>query len=85
MRSNCLFFAVRLFFRRKRIGWVNMRWSHWGSFPHFVYAERHHIVQWVPVSPKPKSCPPPVFIGRVKWGGEVIGHSGFSPLEGWAD
>lgn len=85
MLTNCAIFAFRLFFRRGGIGYIGIRSSHWGRFPHFFYAERHHIVQYVPLNPKLKTCPPPVFRGRVKWGGEVVGHSGFSPLEGWAD
>lgn len=85
MRSNCLFFAIRLFFRRKAVGYVTFRKSHWGNFPHFFYAERHHIIQYVPTDPKLKACPPPIFHGRIKWGGEIVGRPEFSPPEGWVD
>lgn len=70
--SNCLFFAVALWWRRGGIGYLVMRRSRWGRFPHVLYAElrgdRLRIVSYVPLDPKHKTCPPPLFIGRVKWG-----------------
>lgn len=71
-RTNCLFWALALYLRRKRVGYVLVRRSRWGRFPHFLYGEvrrgRWRIVSYVPVQPRHKECPPPVFAGRVKWG-----------------
>lgn len=71
-RSNCLFWAVWMWLRRGRIGYVVVRGSRWGRFPHFLYAEFRHghvrVVSYVPTDPRHKTCPPPLFSGRVKWG-----------------
>jgi len=69
--SNCLFFALRLYWRRRWRGYLLIRKSHWGPFPHFLYAERGHIVSYVPLDPKARTCPPPLFSGRVRWGDVV--------------
>lgn len=88
-RSNCLVFALLLYRRRVRRGvyrgYVQVRWSHWGSFPHFLYAERRAVAGWfkpmrmvsyVPQDPRHKTCPPPVFKGRVRWGDVERGEHG---------
>lgn len=71
-RTNCLFWAVRMYLRRGAVGYVFMRRSRWGRFPHFLYCELRHghprFVSYVPVDPRHKACPPPLFLGRVKWG-----------------
>lgn len=67
-RSNCLLFAVRLFLRRGCRGYLLMRKSKFGNFPHFLYAERGHIVSFVPLNPEHKTLPPPLFRGQVRWG-----------------
>lgn len=75
-RSNCLFFALRLFYRRKgrgKRGYVISRRSNYGWFPHFMYARprkcgRYQIVGYIPLNPKFKKLPPPIFRGKVKWG-----------------
>ena len=75
VRSNCLSWAVAMWWRRQRCGhagYIVARRSRWGRFPHFLYAEmrRGHLrlVSYVPVEPRHKECPPPVFAGRVRWG-----------------
>lgn len=70
-RSNCLFWAVAMWIRRKRkgkAGYLVMRKSRYGAFPHFLYMERGKLYSFVPRDPKHKSLPPPVFKGRSKFG-----------------
>lgn len=76
--SNCLFFAVALFWRRRWKGYLVIRKSRWGGFPHFLYLEGKHIISYKPVDPTKHKCPPPLFVGRVAWGDEA---SGPAPLE----
>lgn len=75
--TNCLFWAVRMWWRRGGVGYIAFRRSRWGRFPHFLYVEmrrpgglpvRARMVSYVPVQPRHKDCPPPLFAGRVKWG-----------------
>jgi len=76
MRSNCLLWAVTLYLRRRRRGrhgYVIARRSHWGPFPHFMYAERRaggqlRVVGYAPLDPKPRRVPPVLFLGAVVWG-----------------
>lgn len=77
MRSNCLFFAVALYMRRRkagREGYLVLRRSRLVllSF-HVLYAERRHdgtlrVVSYQPLDPREKKCPPPLFEGRGRWG-----------------
>lgn len=74
-RSNCLIWALLLYLRRRGGGrscYVSIRGSWYGRFPHFIYTERRsyglRMVGYVPLDPKIKTCPPPLFHGRVKWG-----------------
>lgn len=73
MRSNCLLFCLALYMRRARrgdAGYLVMRRSRHGSFPHFIYLSRNrrHFVSFCPTNPKHKILPPPLFRGAVKWG-----------------
>jgi hypothetical protein len=72
MRSNCFFFAVALYLRRARrgdAGYVVVRRSRFGWFPHFLYLHRgRRLIAFCPVDPRHKILPPPVFRGAVKWG-----------------
>lgn len=76
MRSNCLVFALALYWRRKSRGvegYVLMRRSRWGAFPHLLYAERRstgtwRVVSYTPDNPRHKQLPPPLFSGHVHWG-----------------
>lgn len=79
-RSNCLFFALRLWLRRKRVGSITIRGSYYGRFPHFLYQEHRHVIHYVPLDPRHKTCPPPLFKGRVKWGDVSVGSSKFGDL-----
>lgn len=92
MRSNCILFALALYWRRGReprrlridgeryfVVWRSgdrnllIRASRLGSWlPHMLYAERRagrlRIFHFVPVRPKVKVLPPPLFEGRTKIG-----------------
>ena len=75
MRSNCLLFAWALYWRRRKrgaVGYVALRRSRWGPFPHALYVEQRHygwrVVSYVPRDPRHKTLPPPMFDGRSKWG-----------------
>ena len=72
-RSNCVFFALALYWRRRMRGYLTFRRSRWGPFPHVLYGELRksglvHVVSYVPTDPRHKKLPPPLFRGRVKWG-----------------
>lgn len=77
IRSNCLVFAVALYLRRKKrgkVGYISLRRSWAGPFPHFIYMELQgrrvpRIVSYCPLHPKQnKIVPPPAFAGFVRWG-----------------
>lgn len=56
------------------MGFVAMRKSHWGAFPHFLYVgvnpkrRSWRIVSFVPTAPRQRLIPPLVFHGQVRWG-----------------
>lgn len=73
--SNCIIFALLLYWRRRakgKLGYVMVRRSRYGKFPHMLYQEPCHygmrIVSFVPMNPKHKTLPPPMFKGKSKWG-----------------
>lgn len=73
--SNCIIFALKLYFRRLRkgeFGYIAVRRSRLGKGPHFLYVDpkRKHWISFVPLDPKHKTLPPPLFKGKVKWGDE---------------
>lgn len=76
MRSNCVIFALALYMRRKRKGregYLLIRRSRFGPFPHLLYAETRptghlRIVSYKPVEPEHKPVPPVIFAGRSRWG-----------------
>ncbi len=76
MRSNCVVFALQLYVRRRRKGregYLVMRRSRWGPFPHVMYAEVRttgtlRVVSYVPTAPRHKPVPPLMFTGSSKWG-----------------
>lgn len=67
MRTNCLFFALKLWFLRG--GYLILRRSHAGPFPHAMWAAsippELPVEQYVPKNPKLRVCPPPFFDGHV--------------------
>lgn len=75
-RSNCLLFALALYWRRRRKGregYLVIRRSRMGPFPHCLYGElrvcgRIRVVSFVPARPRRKAAPPPMFRGSSKWG-----------------
>lgn len=77
--SNCLFFAIRLYCRRRRCGrrgFIVARCSKYYPGPHFMYARLRRdrslqVVGFVPRYPKDRLLPPPLFDGIVKWGDEI--------------
>ena len=76
MKSNCIFFALALYQRRKQKGreaYLVIRHTRLGLGPHLLYAERRRsgllrVVSYTPKDQTPKKCPPVVFDGRTKWG-----------------
>lgn len=76
MRSNCLLFAWRLYWRRRakgREGYFMLRRSRSGPFPHMLYAEVRRcgslrIVSFKPLAPVERKCPPPLFPGEPRFG-----------------
>lgn len=74
--SNCLLFALLLYARRRRrgrFGYLVIRRSRWGRFPHVLYAEIRsngllRVVSYKPRDPRHKCMPPPVFRGDSRWG-----------------
>lgn len=76
MRSNCLIWAVCLYWRRRRQGregYLLIRRSRSGPFPHFLYAEVRRagslrLVSFKPLAPQEKKLPPPLFKGAGRWG-----------------
>lgn len=70
-RSNCLLWSVAMWWRRHRkgkLGRIRYRQSNHGWWPHFVYQEGRRMYSYVPIDPRHKICPPPVFKGRPKFG-----------------
>lgn len=76
-KSNCLLFYLAL--RRRRLrrgkrGYMAVRKSRHGWFPHFLYEYRSprgqlRMVSFVPKAPEEgRLFPPWKFDGRVKWG-----------------
>jgi len=75
MKSNCIVWAIALYLRRRakgKFGYIMVRRSRWGKFPHVLYAEKRmhggmRIVSFVPQNPLHKSVPPPLFHGKSRW------------------
>lgn len=79
--TNCLFFALALYWRRRAKGsrcYVAMRPSDLGASPHFLFFElrhgRYRVVSYKPNNSRHKTCPPPVFKGHTAWGDEPELH-----------
>lgn len=68
MRSNCLVVALYILVKRGFVGSIDYRKSRNGWFPHFFYKEKHHLINYVPIEPEHRQCPPIVFKGKLKWG-----------------
>ncbi|PTT75176.1 hypothetical protein DBR42_29480 [Pelomonas sp. HMWF004] len=76
MRSNCILFAWRLYWRRRakgREGYLLLRRSRSGPFPHCLYAEFRRcgtlrVVSFKPLSARDRWLPPPLFKGASRWG-----------------
>jgi len=53
----------------KNGGYIIMRKSKFGWFPHFLWTESIdglELIEFVPVNPKHKKMPPPIFKGYVR-------------------
>ena len=78
-QSNCLFFALRLYYRRRskgKKGFVISRQSKYYPGPHFMYVRirkdgKYQMVGYVPKYPRKRLLPPPIFDGRVQWGDDL--------------
>lgn len=76
MRSNCIWWAWRLYWRRRakgREGYIMLRRSRSGPFPHALYAEVRRcgtlrIVSYKPLAPVERKLPPALFSGAPKFG-----------------
>lgn len=70
--SNCLFFALWMWFRHPD-SYLLIRRSHYYPGPHFMWGRRQRnghwrVVHYVPVIPKPRLIPPLIFRGRLRLG-----------------
>ena len=76
MRSNCIIFALKLYWRRRAKGdevYLALRKSRWGAFPHVLLMRRcldgrFRAVSFKPTDPQARKVPPPLFKGASKWG-----------------
>lgn len=73
--TNCLFYAIALFWRRYKKGkrqYIAIRKSDSGPFPHFLYVEtrfgRDVFISYKPKQSITRTFPPPIFNGLVRWG-----------------
>lgn len=68
MRGNCITWAVAKW--RRDGGYLLVRKSHWGWFPHFLWAAKapEDCLSFKPTNPKRQKCPPPWFRGEVMRG-----------------
>lgn len=80
--TNCLFFALALWWRRLAKGkrcYISIRQSDSGRFPHFLFCEWRagslRILSYKPISPIDRKCPPCLFEGRVRWGDPAPKHN----------
>jgi hypothetical protein len=65
--SNCLIFALQRWVSRG--GYLVVRKSRWGPFPHFLWSpDLKRVEQYVPAEPKIRGIPPLIFKGYVKHG-----------------
>lgn len=66
-RSNCLIFALSRYFNRG--GYLLIRWSRWGRWPHFLWAESLNPLRIEHFSPlgggRPRLIPPLLFRGQI--------------------
>lgn len=65
--SNCLIFALKKFFIEG--GYLIIRKSHWGPFPHFLWAkslEGIEVEHYAPINPKERKVPSFLFKGEIK-------------------
>ena len=76
MRSNCIIWAITMYYRRRSRGvkgYIKIRRSHFGPFPHVLYEEPRtsgtsRVVSYKPTAPVHSAIPPPLFVGSVRWG-----------------
>jgi hypothetical protein len=65
--SNCLIFALQRWVSRG--GYLVVRKSRWGPFPHFLWSpDLKRVEQYVPAEPNIRVIPPLIFKGYVKHG-----------------
>ena len=75
MRSNCFAWAIALYLRRRakgREGYIMIRRSRSGPFPHCLYGEVRRcgtlrIVSYKPLAPVERKYPPILFPGEPRW------------------
>jgi hypothetical protein len=66
-RSNCLIFALTKWV--KHGGYLVVRKSRWGPFPHFLWSpDLQRFESYVPIDPRKRLIPPLLFRGRIREG-----------------
>ncbi len=69
MRGNCLAFALCAWLRERGTGYLLIRRSRWGPFPHILYLRTlptdADVAHFVPVRPRRRWLPPFWFEGRI--------------------
>lgn len=70
LRCNCLIWAIAAW--RRFGGYILVRRSHWGPFPHFLWVDkrRRHVISYKPLNPELSRWRPIWFYGAVRWGDE---------------
>jgi hypothetical protein len=74
--TNCIIFSIKLFTRRSRkskVGYLVIRKSHWGLFPHVTYGRLRKdgtlaIVGYTAINKRWWTTILPLYKGRVSWG-----------------
>ncbi len=72
--SNCLIFALALYFRRSHVAdrYLILRGSRLSIGPHFLYGElrrgKMRLVSYKPRENRSKESPPMLFEGVARWG-----------------
>ena len=69
MRGNCLAFALCAWWRNRGAGYLLIRRSRFGPFPHFLYLRvlppDADVAHFVPLRPRRRWLPPLWFVGRL--------------------
>lgn len=88
-KTNCLFYALALYWRRRARGkrcYLALRKSDFTRLPHFLVfelrREHYRVISYKPSDPRIKDCPPPIFVGDPRWGDDPNATHHAAPTEG---